>query len=118
MKKRPRFGLIRAREFVMKDAYTFDKDREGMVESYEIMWGAYARAFERCGLKFKVVQGDAGAMGDGVSHEFIALSEYGESYIAYCDSCDYAATDEKAAVVYDVADKENAGNEKGIHTGY
>lgn len=104
--KRPRFGLIRAREFVMKDAYTFDKDREGMVESYEIMWGAYARAFERCGLKFKVVQGDAGAMGDGVSHEFIALSEYGESYIAYCDSCDYAATDEKAAVVYDVADKE------------
>ncbi len=55
--KRPRFGLIRAREFVMKDAYTFDKDREGMVESYEIMWGAYARAFERCGLKFKVVQG-------------------------------------------------------------
>lgn len=104
--KRPRFGLIRAREFVMKDAYTFDKDREGMVESYEIMWGAYARAFERCGLKFKVVQGDAGAMGDGVSHEFIALSEYGESYIAYCDSCDYAATDEKATVVYDVADKE------------
>lgn len=104
--KRPRFGLIRAREFVMKDAYTFDKDREGMVESYEIMWGAYARAFERCGLKFKVVQGDAGAMGDGVSHEFIALSEYGESYIAYCDSCDYAATDEKAAVVYEVAEKD------------
>ena len=104
--KRPRFGLIRAREFVMKDAYTFDKDREGMVESYEIMWGAYARAFERCGLKFKVVQGDAGAMGDGVSHEFIALSEYGESYIAYCDACDYAATDEKAEVVYEVADKE------------
>lgn len=110
--KRPRFGLIRAREFVMKDAYTFDKDREGMVESYEIMWGAYERAFERCGLKFKVVQGDAGAMGDGVSHEFIALSEYGESFIAYCDDCDYAATDEKAEVVYEVANKEAKEMEK------
>lgn len=110
--KRPRFGLIRAREFVMKDAYTFDKDREGMVQSYEIMWGAYARAFERCGLKFKVVQGDAGAMGDGVSHEFIALSEHGESFIAYCDACDYAATDEKAEVIYEVSASDAKEMEK------
>lgn len=102
--KRPRFGLIRAREFVMKDAYTFDKDEAGMKDSYELMWQAYSRVFERCGLKFKVVQGDAGAMGDGVSHEFIALSEYGESLIAYCDACDYAATDETAQVIYNVAE--------------
>jgi len=110
--KRPRFGLIRAREFTMKDAYTFDKDEAGMVESYELMWEAYEKAFKRCGLKFKVVQGDAGAMGDGVSHEFIALSEYGESFIAYCDGCDFAATDETAEVVYEVTEKEEKPMEK------
>ncbi len=103
--KRPRFGLIRAREFVMKDAYTFDIDQEGMKQSYELMWEAYSKVFERCGLKFKVVRGDSGAMGDGLSHEFIALSEYGESFIAYCDSCDYAATDETAEVVYSLSDQ-------------
>ncbi len=103
--KRPRFGLIRAREFVMKDAYTFDKDEAGMKESYDYMWEAYAKVFERCGLKFKIVQGDAGAMGDGISHEFIALSEYGESFIAYCDSCDFAATDETAEVLYEVQEE-------------
>jgi len=114
--KRPRFGLIRAREFVMKDAYTFDKDEEGMKESYKYMWDAYARVFERCGLKFKIVQGDAGAMGDGISHEFIALSEHGESYIAYCDSCDYAATDETAEVVYELGEMPAAKEMEKILT--
>ncbi len=114
--KRPRFGLIRAREFVMKDAYTFDVDEAAMKEAYELMWGAYARVFERCGLKFKIVQGDAGAMGDGVSHEFIALSEYGESFIAYCDSCDYAATDETAQVVYEVAEQDSSAEMQKVST--
>ncbi len=105
--RRPRFGLIRAREFVMKDAYTFDRDEAGMLESYKIMWEAYSKVFERCGLKFKVVLGDAGAMGDADSHEFIALSEHGESVIAYCDACDFAATDEKAEVLYEVKAEAN-----------
>lgn len=101
--KRPRFGLMRCREFIMKDAYTFDKDEAGMKEAYESMWKAYERVFDRCGLNYKVVEGDAGAMGGSDSHEFIALSEIGETQIVYCESCDYAATDEKADVVYEVA---------------
>jgi len=80
------------------------------------MWDAYARVFERCGLKFKIVQGDAGAMGDGISHEFIALSEHGESYIAYCDSCDYAATDETAEVVYELGEMPAAKEMEKILT--
>ncbi|SCG84128.1 prolyl-tRNA synthetase [Proteiniborus sp. DW1] len=100
--KRPRFGLMRAREFIMKDAYTFDIDEEGMRKSYYDMWKAYEKIFTRCGLKFKVVEGDSGAMGGSDSHEFMAMSEYGESAIAYCDSCDYAATDEKANCLYEV----------------
>lgn len=100
--KRPRFGLMRAREFIMKDAYTFDIDEEGMRKSYEDMWKAYDRIFTRCGLKFKIVEGDSGAMGGSDSHEFMAMSEYGESWVAYCDSCDYAATDEKASCLYDL----------------
>lgn len=100
--KRPRFGLMRAREFIMKDAYTFDIDEEGMKKSYEDMWKAYEKIFTRCGLKFKVVEGDSGAMGGSDSHEFMAMSEFGESEIAYCDSCDYAATDEKASCLYEV----------------
>ncbi|WIV13120.1 proline--tRNA ligase [Proteiniborus sp. MB09-C3] len=107
--KRPRFGLMRAREFIMKDAYTFDIDEEGMRKSYEDMWKAYEKIFTRCGLNFKVVEGDSGAMGGSDSHEFMAMSEYGESAIAYCDSCDYAATDEKANCLYEV---EGASSEK------
>lgn len=98
--KRPRFGLIRAREFAMKDAYTFDINEEGMQEAYKLMWEAYENVFSRCKLDFKVVEGDGGAMGDGVSHEFVALSEFGEGIIAYCESCGYAATDEKAEVEF------------------
>ncbi|WP_132996454.1 proline--tRNA ligase [Sporanaerobacter acetigenes] len=100
--KRPRFGLIRSREFIMKDAYSYDKDLEGLEESYRIMWEAYEKVFNRLKIYYKVVQGDTGAMGGKVSHEFMAMSEVGEGLVAYCDSCDYAATDEKAAVVYNI----------------
>ena len=99
--KRPRFGLMRGREFIMKDAYSFDVDQEGMENSYQEMWDAYDRIFTRLKLNYKVVEGDTGAMGGRVSHEFMAISEAGEGLIAYCDSCDYAATDEKAIVIYD-----------------
>ncbi len=101
--KRPRFGLMRGREFLMKDAYTFDKDEDSMKTAYQEMWSAYSKVFERCELKFKVVEGDPGAMGGSGSHEFIALSDKGESEIFYCDKCDYAATDEEAQVVYQLA---------------
>lgn len=104
--KRPRFGLMRSREFIMKDAYTFDIDEEGMRKSYYDMWKAYEQVFTRCGIDFKVVEGDAGAMGGSDSHEFTAMSEYGESNIVYCSSCDYAATDEKAECLYTVEAKE------------
>lgn len=109
--KRPRFGLMRCREFIMKDAYTFDKDEAGMKEAYFKMWKAYENVFNRCGLNFKIVEGDAGAMGGSDSHEFIALSEIGETQIVYCEHCDYAATDEKAQVVYEVKRVERALHE-------
>lgn len=97
--KRPRFGINRSREFLMKDAYTFDTDREGLEAAYGIMWDAYAKAFDRMGLNYRIVQGDSGAMGGNKSHEFTALSEVGEGVIVYSESGDYAATDEKAAVI-------------------
>lgn len=104
--KRPRFGLMRGREFIMKDAYSFDVDEEGLVKAYQIMWDAYDKVFTRLKLKYKVVQGDTGAMGGKVSHEFMAMSEVGEGLIAYCEHCDYAATDEKAKVVYEISQNE------------
>ncbi len=114
--KRPRFGLMRCREFIMKDAYSFDVDEENMKKAYEIMWEAYDKVFTRLKLKYKVVQGDTGAMGGKISHEFMAMSEVGESLIAYCDNCDYAATDEKAEVVYRV--NENSGKELELEKVY
>ena len=94
---RPRFGLMRSREFIMKDAYSFDRDEEGLDESYRIMYEAYGKIFTRCGLTFRPVEADSGAIGGNNSHEFTALSEVGESEIAYCTSCDMAATVERAA---------------------
>lgn len=114
--KRPRFGVMRSREFIMKDAYSFDKDVSGMNESYMDMWRAYEKAFTRCNLNFRVVEGDSGAMGDGDSHEFTAMSSVGESEIAYCKDCDYAATDEKAKVVYSIDNKEENLEIEEIHT--
>lgn len=104
--KRPRFGLMRSREFIMKDAYSFDVDEENMRKSYDVMWKAYDKVFTRLKLKYKVVQGDSGTMGGSTSHEFMAMSEVGEGIVAYCQHCDYAATDEKAAVVYKVEDSQ------------
>ncbi|GFN36561.1 proline--tRNA ligase [Tepidimicrobium xylanilyticum] len=115
--KRPRFGVIRAREFIMKDAYSFDKDEEGMEKSYREMWEAYEKIFTRLRLKYKVVEGDSGAMGGNKSHEFMAMAETGEGVIAYCNNCDYAATNEKAKVVYEIKtkDEEEKDMEK-VHT--
>lgn len=93
---RPRFGLMRGREFIMKDLYSFDKDEEGMNVSYQKMFDAYTKIFTRCGLEFRPVEADNGAIGGGHSHEFTVLAEAGESEIAYCSSCDYAASNEKA----------------------
>lgn len=94
---RPRFGLMRSREFIMKDAYSFDKDQEGLDKSYDDMYDSYTRIFTRCGLTFRPVEADSGAIGGNASHEFTALSEVGESDIAYCENCSMAANVEKAA---------------------
>ena len=93
---RPRFGLIRSREFIMKDNYSFDRDEEGLDKSYWNMYHAYERVFDRCGLKYRPVEADSGAIGGSGSHEFCALCDVGEETILYCDSCNYAATDERA----------------------
>ena len=93
---RPRFGLIRSREFVMKDAYSFDRDEAGLDKSYKIMYDAYTRIFNRVGLDFRPVEADTGAIGGTGSHEFQALADTGESCIAFCEKCDMAATDESA----------------------
>lgn len=103
---RPRFGLMRSREFIMKDAYSFDRDFEGLDRSYREMYDAYDRIFTRCGLTFRPVEADTGAIGGSNSHEFTALSEVGESEIAYCDKCSMAATTERAECVDAPADVE------------
>lgn len=104
--KRPRFGINRAREFTMKDAYTFDKDVESMQEAYQNMWDAYVHIFDKIGINYRVVQGDSGVMGGNVSHEFIALAETGEGVIVYSDESNYSATEEKCVVVYSENEKE------------
>ncbi len=95
---RPRFGVMRAREFIMKDAYSFDTDGEGAEESYRKMYDAYCRIFERCGLEYRAVEADTGTIGGKFSHEFMVLADTGEEIIACCDSCDYAANLERAEV--------------------
>lgn len=105
---RPRFGLMRGREFIMKDLYSFDKDEEGMRVSYKKMYDAYTNIFTRCGLTFRPVEADNGAIGGGGSHEFTVLAEAGESSIAYCEKCDYAASDEKAELQVIHAEQEEA----------
>lgn len=92
--RRPRFGMMRSREFIMKDCYSFDRDEDGLDVSYHIMYDAYTRIFERCGLDFRPVEADNGAIGGSSSHEFMVLAESGEAEILYCDSCDYAANTE------------------------
>jgi len=93
---RPRFGLMRGREFIMKDAYSFDIDDAGADVSYRKMYQAYRLIFERCGLEFRAVEADSGAIGGSFSHEFMVLADTGEDAIVSCNSCDYAANVEKA----------------------
>lgn len=94
--RRPRFGLLRGREFIMKDLYSFDKDREGLEISYRKMYDAYKRIFTRCGLSFRIVEADPGAIGGSDSHEFMVLADTGEAKLVFCSVCEYAANTEKA----------------------
>lgn len=103
---RPRFGLMRGREFIMKDAYSFDKDEAGLDKSYKDMYDAYTNIFNRCGLTFRPVEADGGAIGNATTHEFTVLAETGESDIVYCEKCDYAANAEKSELKPIVAPAE------------
>lgn len=101
---RPRFGLMRGREFIMKDAYSFDADVDGLKASYDSMYDAYDKIFKRCGLHCVPVAADSGQIGGSTSIEFMALAEYGEAAIVYCDQCGYAADEEAATALIAVAD--------------
>ena len=104
---RPRFGLMRGREFVMKDAYSFHANEECAKAEYDKMFEAYSRIFMRCGLKFRAVEADSGNIGGSFSHEFMVLAETGEDEVVSCDSCDYAANTERAEL------KDSAVGEAG-----
>jgi prolyl-tRNA synthetase len=93
---RPRYGLLRGREFLMKDAYSFDRDEDGMRASYQIMFEAYRRVFDRCGLDYQIVEADPGQIGGGLNHEYIAVTDAGEDSFLYCESGDYVADLEAA----------------------
>ncbi|MBI4212313.1 MAG: proline--tRNA ligase [Deltaproteobacteria bacterium] len=95
---RPRFGLMRGREFIMKDGYSFDRDEENALKTYELMYDAYKRIFTRCGLAFRPVEAMTGAIGGSRSHEFQVLADSGEDAIVACDQCEYAANVEKAEI--------------------
>src|SRR5215468_2489728 len=96
---RPRFGVMRSREFIMKDAYSFDADKAGMLKSYQAMYDAYGRIFTRLGLKFRAVAADTGQIGGTASHEFQVLADSGEDAIAWCPASNYAANVELAEAV-------------------
>ena len=119
---RPRFGLMRGREFIMKDAYSFDNSEEGANLSYQKMRDAYCRIFERCGLRYRMVEADSGAIGGSFSHEFMVLADTGEDVVISCDSCSYSANIEKALVVDQGTPSTAAWNPvervvtKGAHT--
>ncbi|MDN5346685.1 MAG: prolyl-tRNA synthetase [Clostridia bacterium] len=106
---RPRFGLLRGREFIMKDLYSFDRDEEGLKESYAKMYRAYSNVFRRCGLRFRAVEADTGAIGGNYSHEFMVLADAGEAEVAFCPACDYAANIEIA-----LARPQNKGRQEEI----
>ncbi|NFG61876.1 proline--tRNA ligase [Clostridium sp. CMCC3677] len=105
--RRPRFGVMRSREFVMKDAYSFDKDQQGLDLSYNKMYEAYVKIFNRCGLDAKCVEADSGAIGGSNSAEFMVKSEVGEDDIVFCTQCDYAANIEKATARLEEVEKED-----------
>ena len=106
---RPRFGVMRAREFIMKDAYSFDRDTQGMAESYQTMYDAYTRIFKRLGLETQAVEADSGTIGGNFSHEFHVMANSGEDAIALCSSCDYAANVEKVDLVRPVGSRAAPG---------
>jgi prolyl-tRNA synthetase len=114
--RRPRFGVMRSREFIMKDAYSFDKDNEGLDISYNKMYKAYHEIFRRCGLESKCVEADSGAMGGSGSAEFMIKSEIGEDEVAFCSVCDYAANMEKAPSTAEVFEKEELKELREIET--
>ena len=113
---RPRFGLMRGREFIMKDAYSFDRDVMGLDQSYDIMYDTYSRIFSRFNLRYKAVLADTGAIGGTGSHQFMALSEVGESNILYCNHCSYAADEEKAAAICTLTDDSEMLEIEEVHT--
>jgi prolyl-tRNA synthetase len=113
---RPRFGLMRGREFIMKDLYSFDLDEAGLEDSYQAMYRAYTRVFTRCGLKFRPVEADSGAIGGNSSQEFMVLAEAGEALILYCDTCNYAADVEKAVSKIPVAATNYVKELEKVHT--
>ena len=93
---RPKSGLLRVRQFIMKDSYTFDLNGAGLDVAYQKHYSAYRKIFDRCGLEYSVVEADSGAMGGSQSHEFMVRSDAGEDFIVRCKSCGYAANLEKA----------------------
>ena len=108
---RPRYGLIRVREFVMKDAYSFDKDLDGLDKSYEKIFNAYKRIFDRIGINYKIVRADTGVMGGLLSEEFQALTEIGEDTLVLCDKCDFASNIE---VTKHIVNENSNKEEKNI----
>ena len=103
---RPRFGLIRVREFIMKDAYTFDKDLEGLDQQYDAIFQAYKNIFDRLGIDYKIVRADTGVMGGLLSEEFQAISPIGEDTLVLCDSCNYSSNLEVSTHRYEDSDEE------------
>ncbi|MGM0508591.1 MAG: proline--tRNA ligase [Fusobacteriota bacterium] len=112
--RRPRFGLMRGREFLMKDAYSFHTDEDSLEEEYQKMHKAYNRIFERCGLDFRAVEADSGAIGGETTHEIMVLADSGEDEVLYCNKCEYAANIEKAESDIDLIEdtEENLDLEK------
>lgn len=114
---RPRFGVMRSREFIMKDLYSFDRDEEGMEKSYQAMYEAYDNIFRRCGLDFRVVEADSGTIGGDTTHEFVALADTGEAVVIHCLACGYAASQERAVAREDVPPGEAVSSRpEEIHT--
>ena len=113
---RPRFGVMRAREFLMKDAYSFHADANCLQKMYEMMFETYNRIFSKIGLQFRSVAADSGAIGGDASHEFHVLADSGEDVIAYSDQSDYAANIEKASTIFKKGSTENKPQTEKVHT--
>jgi|TARA_E500000075_G_scaffold33105_1_gene29485 prolyl-tRNA synthetase len=114
---RPRFGVMRAREFVMKDAYSFDVDEKAADESYSKMFTAYQNIFKRCGLEFRAVEADSGNIGGSSSHEFMVIADTGEDTIMVCDKCDFAANVETTPVIFQEEDLKSENHKKNAGAG-